>query len=89
MFHLVDVKIPVPPPRLARRGEWVNVCTSDSAAGVAVFSIGIHVSVNPRNCSDLKAAWPTIVSAMRSFTAEWQFKRPHSIDMCCPEVRCG
>ena len=65
-----------PPVRPEGRGVWVNLCAAERAAGVAVFSGGIQVSVNARKSRDFSMARAEILSGWPSFTAEWQFQRP-------------
>ena len=51
-FHLLEISKPVPPPRPDVREVWENVWLTESAAGVALFSGLIQVSVRARMSSD-------------------------------------
>ena len=51
-FHLLEISIPVPPPRPYVRELWENVWLVDSAAGVGLSSCLIQVSVRARMSSD-------------------------------------
>ena len=64
-----DVKRPVPPPAPVERGVWVKECETERAAGVAVFSGVIQVSVRARNCRHLRVAWLEMNSGMSFFVA--------------------
>ena len=65
---------PVPPPRPVERGEWENEWLTERAAGVAVFSGRIHVSVSARASREAWDANAGMKSAL--FTADWQFQSP-------------
>ena len=80
-FHLGDVSSPVPPPIPVERGVWVNLWETARAAGVAVLSGVIQVSVRARKLRDLREAWAEINSAISFLVAAWQFQRPPSTIM--------
>ena len=55
-FHLSAISRPVPPPCLPTLGLWVNENPADRAAGVAVFSGLIQVSVRARKLRESAVA---------------------------------
>lgn len=72
--HLSEISRPVPPPRPVRRGVWENVKLVESAAGVAVFSGVIQVSVRARISKERWLAKPSMNSVL--LTADRQFHKP-------------
>ena len=73
-FYLLEISRPVPPPRPDDREVWENVWLVESAAGVALFSGLIQVSVEARISGDRWLAYAVMKSAL--FTANWQFHSP-------------
>ena len=67
----------------------MNLCEVERAAGVAVLSGVIQVSVRARNCSDLREAWAEMNSGMSFLVAAWQFHRPPSTTMWWLGERIG
>uniref|UniRef100_A0A0E9W6X6 Uncharacterized protein n=1 Tax=Anguilla anguilla TaxID=7936 RepID=A0A0E9W6X6_ANGAN len=55
-FQEGEIRRPVPPPRPDGRGVWENEKKEERAAGVAVFSGVIHVSVRARKSRESREA---------------------------------
>ena len=73
-LHLREMSKPVPPPLPVGLSVWVKEKAEERAAGVAVLSGVIQVSVRARKSSDCCVTKPEMKSALR--VADWQFHRP-------------